>query len=118
MSTKPKPPQLKTMLLDAAVPLEQRRKMFQFLFMDENKESVAVLDSILQAAAAQNGEDLHAKKIQELSDLIQQMNAGPLRYGTFLSLLAPKGPVQRAHVLLQDGTSAYTIVPDLKLAKS
>jgi hypothetical protein len=116
MSAKQKAPNVKVTVLDGSVPLPLRRQLLMQLCLDESKDTTAVLESILQDAAARNGEDLYAKKLKEVTDLLQQMEAGPLRYGWFERLLPKKGTVQRAKVMLPDGSPAYTAVPDPNLA--
>jgi hypothetical protein len=72
----------------------------------------------LKAAAAGRSEDVHAAKARELAELIQQMLAGPLRQATFVGLVRSETFGLRAEVLLPDGASAFTSVPDEALADS
>jgi hypothetical protein len=46
------------------------------------------------------------------------MEAGPLRPATFFGLLDANAVVKRARVLLEDGASAYVVIPDAELAES
>src|SRR5207302_99355 len=85
---------------------------------DPGEESTAIVASLLDAAAAANGQALQAKKAQELAELIRQLQEGPLRYARFLRLLAGQGGARRAHVVLEDGTSVYPVVPDPDVAEA
>jgi hypothetical protein len=116
MSVKPKAPNIQMMLGDPSVPLEHRKRLLQHVCTQEGPEAGAVLESILAAAARQNGEEVCAKKARELADLIQQLQDGPLRQATFVHLLAGQGAAPRARVILPDGTPAFTTVPDEDLA--
>jgi ATP-dependent 26S proteasome regulatory subunit len=77
-----------------------------------------MVESILQAATAGSQDERKEAAIQKLNEMIQAMEAGPLRYATFLKLLPPRNGVTRAHVALQDGTSAYTVLAEESLADS
>jgi ATP-dependent 26S proteasome regulatory subunit len=117
MTAKKKAPELATMLVDPSVPLDQRKRTFMHLCMDPSEESQKVLQNVLEAAASAKGEDLYKKKLEELEEKIKEMESGPLRYATFIKMINPKGLFPRAHVLLQDGTAAFTVVPDAQLVK-
>ncbi len=106
-------------LTDQSVPVEQRRELVRAVFSDSNEEANAIADTILQSLAATRAETVHAEKARQLGDLIREMEEGPLRNAAFLEILPSNGtPTRRASVVLDDGTLAYTVVPDEKLAET
>jgi ATP-dependent 26S proteasome regulatory subunit len=117
MTAKKKAPELATTLVDPAVPIEQRKQVLLHVCMDPSPESQKTLQIVLDAAATAKGEDLWKKKIEELDEKLREMEAGALRHATFIKMINPKGVLPRAHVLLQDGTAAFTVVPDPQLVK-
>jgi ATP-dependent 26S proteasome regulatory subunit len=118
MSAKKKAPNTATMLLDPALPWEHRKQLLMHLCMAPDEGSNAVVKGVLDAAANQNGEDLYAQKIAEVTELLEQMKAGPLRDATFLKVLDHPSPVKRAQVLLHDGSQAFTVLPEPALAEA
>src|SRR5262249_31624164 len=84
----------------------------------DNSECMAILQTVLDRAAAASADAIQQQKINELTELLQAMQDGPLRYATFIKMLNHPGPVRRAQVVLQDGTSAFSVVPDGTLAES
>lgn len=118
MSAKNKPGSVVTALLNPGLPIEQRRMMLGQLCINDSPECIAAVTSLLEAAGAAKAESVHAEKLKALEELLQQMEAGPLRPATFLGLLQGRGNVARARVLLEDGATAYVVVPDEELAKS
>jgi ATP-dependent 26S proteasome regulatory subunit len=117
MTAKKKAPDVQTMLIDPAVPLDNRKKVLMHLCMDPSEESQKVVVGLLEAAGKANGEALWYKKAEELEELKKQMENGPLRYGTFVKMVDPSGVFPRAQIALQDGTIAFTVVPDEELRK-
>jgi ATP-dependent 26S proteasome regulatory subunit len=138
-ATAKKPPSLDTKILDNDVPFELRKHVLMHMIMDENPKSQQALAALLESAAKANGDTLVTKKLEEISELKKAMESGPYRMGTFIRLLPlppaknynnsngkhgaadgnqSVGPVRRALVRLEDGASAYTVVPDAKLAET
>jgi hypothetical protein len=117
MSAKKKLPQnLLVPLGDPSVPLPHRVQMLLHLLTAGGEDAQAAVAALCEAATAQAAPALEARKVKELSELIRQLNDGPLRPATFIHLLPAEGGVTRAYVLLQDGGGAYPAVPDAKLA--
>jgi len=116
-TAKKKPADLATTLVDPAVPLDQRRQLLVHVCMDPSPESAGVLQNLLDSAAAAKGEDLYKKRCAELDEKLREMESGWLRAATFIRMINPKGMVPRAKVQLQDGTEAFTVVPDPQLVK-
>lgn len=103
-------------LLDGAIPIEHRMQFLMHL-MHDGDAGRKVIAMLFESAAKANGEDIYAKKIQELSALLAEMQAGPLRVGTYLEMIELGGS-RRAKVLLGDGDMAFTAVPDAEMAAS
>ena len=119
MAEKKKPAEAAVALMDKSMPWEHRKRLIVHLAMGAGEEGDHALQSLCDAAANSNGDAVYAQKLKEVNELIQEMTNGPLRTGVFVrmlngSLLA----VPRAHVVLQDGESAYTVVPDAGVAQS
>jgi len=112
------PPGIHKMLFDGAVPLDHRKRLLAHVCADDSPECAAIAESVLNAAAAGSPDERKEQAIQKLNELIQAMEAGPLRYATFLRMLPPRNGVPRAHVVLQDGTSAFTVLAEEALAES
>jgi ATP-dependent 26S proteasome regulatory subunit len=55
-------------------------------------------------------------KTQELAEILQQLQQGPLRCATFDRLVDSESLGRRAEVILPDGGAAFCAVPDPKLA--
>jgi len=105
------------MLVSDSVPFEHRRKMLMQLCMDESEETSELVASILQAAGTpKSPKSIYLKKTKELEELMEQMRAGPLRQATYLNQLNGNGAGQRACVALEDGSKAFVLVPEKKLA--
>lgn len=113
------PEQLRTMLSDESVPLNHRVQMLGHICMEGGELGQKLFESFLKdSKTPQTAKSVHAKKTKELTDLINQMNEGPLRSGTFMRMMNGKGKVKRAHILLDDGSGAFVVLPDAKLAKT
>jgi ATP-dependent 26S proteasome regulatory subunit len=112
------PKQILAALLDPAIPFEHRAHFLIHLIHEEGDHGQQVVKMLFESAAKTNGEDIYAKKIKELSGLIEEMQNGPLRSGMFLEMVEGKKLPRRAKVLLQDGDTAFTTVPDAELAGS
>jgi hypothetical protein len=107
-----------TILADKSIPWDSRRRVLHHLLMEAGPEGEQVLAALCDSAAVANGDALVASKQKELNDLLGEMKNGPLRSGIFIKLVNQAGGVPRAKVLLQDGETASTVVPDLELAQS
>jgi ATP-dependent 26S proteasome regulatory subunit len=116
---KPKPTNhLLSMLTNAELPEDHRLELLRGVVNNHGAENRAILLALLNGATP-NPEDMHAQKLQTLNELIRQMMEGPLRRAVFLNLCELNGSgVRRALVVLDDGTLAYTVVPDAMLAGS
>src|SRR5262245_8416390 len=110
---------IQVMIMDPSVPAEHRLELLKGLVNNPSEESKFIQISLLEGFAAMDGEALHVEKAKQLSELIRQMQEGPLRHATFIEMMPPNGsPVKHALVVLDDGTVAYTVVPDEALAES
>ncbi len=110
--------QLLAMLTNPEFPEDHRLELLRGVASNQGAENRAILLALLNGAAP-SPEDLHAQKLQTLNELIREMMEGPLRRAVFLNLCELNGSsVRRALVVLDDGTLAYTVVPDAMLAGS
>ncbi len=109
---------IRVMLLDDDAPIEFRRNLLRQLCADDSEASTEVVKSILGAAAAQSTELIEARKNEELGQLIQEMREGPQRLATFIRLVGEREGPPRAHVVTEDGTSAYIAVPEPRVGES
>lgn len=129
---------IETMITDSNVPLELRKHALINLAMDDSEVSRNALSSVLSKAAKGDGEAQQTRATQELNNLKTAMQAGPFRNATYIRSIdtaplngsgdnghshdeAANGQmhfdtVLRAHVKLEDGASAYCVVPNAKLA--
>lgn len=112
------PLKFKSMLLDDTVPIERRKEMLVHVCQEGGSVADEVLVSLLKdAKTPKSSRSVYEKRARELAELLQQMNEGPLRHGTFLRMLEPAGSAPRAQVVLEDGASAFVVVPDPELAE-
>ncbi len=113
------PKDLKNVLLDDSVPFGHRKQLMLHFCFERGGSGDEVLKSILSdARSPENQESIFKQKTDELAGLIEQMKKGPLRQGPFMRMLEGSGLGARAQVLLEDGASAYVVVPDAELADS
>ena len=103
------------MLTDSSIPLEHRRQMLRSLCAQEGEKHEQIVDDLLDAATNTNGEALHAKKAEELSEVLEALKGGPLRVGTFLVLHPANGAARRANVILEGGDATCPVVSDQRL---
>ncbi len=143
MAATKKTTSIETTILDKDTPLAHKTGLLMELCMHGGREGQAALKRILDAAAAPHAENIYNKKCQEVSDVLKQLQEGPLRSGTFFRALpssngngkvndsdngkvdgerkeagVPTWLLPRVHVLLDDGMSVYPVVTDAELAKS
>jgi ATP-dependent 26S proteasome regulatory subunit len=120
LETMKKPPNPAcVMIADPSVPWMHRLAMLrETVVMDSGEATVGqkwILERICQAASSV----VYDEKLQRVQALLAQMEAGPCRSALFIHLVPANGSgVQQALVLLDDGTQAYTVVPDEALAAS
>jgi ATP-dependent 26S proteasome regulatory subunit len=115
MTTAQKAKGISRMLADPSSSLPQKKQLLQHLLSHENKETDAIIATLLENHAAKNGKVVYAAKIKTLDEMIQAMEEGPVRPGTFLQMIiAPAAEPKlqnRAEVVLPDGTSVLVVVP-------
>lgn len=113
-----KPQPIVSALADKSTPIEQRYVLLRTLLIDPSLESVAAVHALLENLTAANAESIYKDKLKEVEEMLQLMQSGPMRDGTFLKLVKlAKFQTAQAFVVLDDGTHAYTTVPDESLAK-
>jgi ATP-dependent 26S proteasome regulatory subunit len=117
MSKPKRPLPVELLLADASAPVEQRREFLKMLLHDPSPDAQAAVASIFTTLSANNAEQVFQKKAQELSQVLKQLEDGPMRPASFIELLPQNGfAVPHARVLLDDGSSACSLVPDTKVA--
>ena len=106
---------VENMLTDGSTPIKVRLELLRQLCLSEEQVGVQILSRLLEAACQASADEQLAAKIKELDETLQKLKAGPLRCATFDRLIVSELLGRRAHVILQDGTSAFCAVPDEKL---
>lgn len=107
-----------TALADQSVPIEQRLLLLRAMVVDTGLESVAAGHAILEALSAGAVESVYKDKLKEVEETLQLMQSGPMRDATFLKAVrVAKFQTPQAYVVFDDGTHAYTTVPEEALAK-
>lgn len=112
---KKKPNDVLNLLGDTKLPMENFRHVLLHLAGDTSEEGNKVLAMFRDTFAAGKGNEGLTQKMKELDELMEEMRNGALRSATFWKGMQPPGMQPRAHVLMQDGTEAFCIVPDPKL---
>ena len=110
------PSTLQKMMLDKKVEPHHRAQLLQKLSAANPELAVGLIEPILAAASNDESQAI-AEKAQKLQEMLEAMQAGPLRYGHFISLIKTLGAVPRAQIKLHDGSTAFSPVPDSKMCK-
>src|SRR5262249_33757818 len=119
MSKPKKPTPLELLLADSSAPLEQRREFLKKLLNDPSPEAHAAVQSLFTTLCAKSAQHLYEETARELGQVLKQIDDGPLRPAAFIELLPRNGfAALQAHVMLDDGSSAYSVVPDAKLGET
>ena len=105
-------------LLDPNLAPAHRLAMLREALSQEGPEAEELLQRILSALAEKTTDATLKKRLAEVEALLKQMQEGPLRLAVFLQLLPPTGGPTQALVLIEDGATACTVVPDAGLAQS
>jgi len=114
MKKKPKNP-LINILSDSTLPEEDRRKMLVESIMEDS----TFAGEILMGLQSANAQSVYEEKNEHLSAILKDLESGPFRPATFVSLDTPNGSqASHAHVILDDGTEAFSVAPDEKIAQS
>lgn len=106
-----KPQSLTAALVDPNVPINNRIRLLQTLATKQQPEAIAAMQAVLQAAAATGSNELLAQRQQELAEIMENLEAGPMRRATFLRF-TQNG---RAYVKLPDGNDALVPILDQEL---
>jgi ATP-dependent 26S proteasome regulatory subunit len=118
----PNAPQVKKDTLDKAltdptVPMKIRKKLLRQVCNEEDETSETVVATVLEAATLASAGQHYVSKTKELAEVIQQIQDGPLRYGTFDRMIESVVLGRRAQLILPDGGIAFASVTDPKLAQ-
>jgi ATP-dependent 26S proteasome regulatory subunit len=103
------------MLTDSSKPMKMRVQLLRQVCSAEEEIAELMLIGVLEAAAKGSAEQQYEAKIEELAQLLQQLQEGPMRSATFDRLIESEVLGRRAQVILQDGTLAFCALPDAKL---
>jgi hypothetical protein len=138
---------IQEMISSPGVPFEQRLELLRGLVNNDSEEAKLIVASLLESLGAAEAETHHIQMAKKYAELIREIQEGPLRHATFIELLPTEGRLSgmkfgptngesnpplaaplaellaasvapHALVLLDDGTAAYTVVPNAELAKS
>jgi ATP-dependent 26S proteasome regulatory subunit len=104
------------MLTDPSAPMKMRVEMLRQVCHAEEEIAEQILIELLDAAGKGSAEQQLEAKTEELAQLLQQLQDGPMRSATFDRLIESELLGRRAQVILQDGMSAFCALPDAKLA--
>ncbi|NNM29836.1 MAG: AAA family ATPase [Akkermansiaceae bacterium] len=105
-------------LCDHNLPAPHRIEMLSAIAGDTSADAKAARKKIIALLANADGEEAYKSKIEELRQKIRDLEEGPYRPAYFVGILNDGGPSILAQVLLDDGTTAYPVVTDEKLARA
>jgi hypothetical protein len=111
MAKKKQASHIATAVMDDSQPIEHRVELIRHLAMLDQEQFTESLKLLLTRAAEGSGEELYKKKKAEFEELIKEIKAGALRDAIFLEMGKGNGYSSRAHVLLDDGSTAWIPVP-------
>ena len=103
------------MLINKKLPIEHRTEVIRSIAAHDSPESNEILAEYIKIADSGN-EAKYVKKREALDALIENIEKGPRRLGTFLRLLPADGPVLRTVVKLEHGDTAFPIILDAGLS--
>jgi len=110
---------IELMLGDANAPVEAKREFLKMLLHDPSPDATAAVASIFTTLSANSAEQIHQQKAQELAQVLKQLEDGPMRTAAFIEMLPKNGfAAPQAQVVLDDGSTACSTVPDAKVAES
>jgi hypothetical protein len=112
-----RPRKIEKLLTDPSAPMDVRLEVLRQLSRSEDEAAAPILSQLIETASSASGEDQYSEKVQELAQLIQEMQQGPLRCALFDRMLSEPALGRRAQVILPDGTLASPIVPEPELAE-
>jgi ATP-dependent 26S proteasome regulatory subunit len=100
---------LELVLSDKSVPLQTKVQLLQGIMVDEGDDAKKVMTNLFNSLNAKNADKVVDEKEEQLAKIIRTLMEGPLRVACFIELMATDN--NRARVLFDDGTSAYTGIP-------
>ncbi len=104
------------MLGDSDHSKDERRMILRMIAQNGDDQGI---DAILDGLESKKGGELYTKKLKKLENMIRELEDGPQRPAMFIGMTKPgETGLEYAQVMLDDGTQAYSIVPDAKLAKA
>jgi ATP-dependent 26S proteasome regulatory subunit len=119
MSKPKRPTPIELVLADASAPIEQRRDFLKMLLNDPSPDAGAAVTSLFNTLATNSAAQVYEEKVRELATVLKQIEEGPLRSAAFIEMLPKNGfAAPQAQVMLDDGTNAWSVVPEAALAES
>ncbi|HXJ55957.1 MAG TPA: AAA family ATPase [Verrucomicrobiae bacterium] len=114
-----KPTPIEILLADGSAPIEQRREFLKMLLNDPSPDAGAAVQSIFNTLTSNGAAQVYEEKARELASILKQIEDGPLRSAAFIEMLPKNGfAARQAHVVLDDGTTACTVVPEAAMAEN
>jgi len=105
------------LLADVSAPLEQRLEVIKMLVCDPRPEAREAVAALLERLAHVEAEAVYAERLRQLSEMVKQLEEGPLRPANYVGKHASDGSSPpRGEVILDDGTTAFAAVPNEDLA--
>jgi ATP-dependent 26S proteasome regulatory subunit len=119
MSKSKKPTPIEILLADGSAPLEQRREFLKMLLNDPSPDAGVAVQSLFNTLTTNGAAQVYEEKVRELASVLKQIEDGPLRSAAFIEMLPKNGfAALQAQVVLDDGTTACSVVPDAAMAES
>ncbi len=108
------------MLLDPMMDLDDKKMLLIHLGRDDSPEASRTIQELLSMASNEIARPEYFKKRKQLDEMIQMLKDGPLRMGTYLRPSpGTNGQLtNRAHVLMENGDTAFPVILDPKMAES
>jgi ATP-dependent 26S proteasome regulatory subunit len=104
------------MLTDPSAPMKTRVEILRQVCSADEEIAELMLIELLEAAGKGSADQQAVAKAEELAQMVQQLQEGPMRSATFDCLIDSELLGRRAQVILQDGTEAFCALPDATLA--
>lgn len=104
-------------LADSSLPWELRAVRLREALQNITPETQQMVQRLLQGLNAPRSEAVYRERLRKLDALLKEMEEQPRRQAVFIELRGRNGrDVSSALVMLEDGTLAYTVVPNEEVA--
>jgi hypothetical protein len=98
-------------LTDSSAPMKMRVEMLRQVCSAQEEIAELMLIELLEAAGKGSAEQQYEAKTEEVAQLLQQLQEGPMRAATFDRMIESELLGRRAQVILQDGTTPSGSTP-------